>query len=78
MVIAALSDYMSLGCTCELLSYHANEFDLCAGTSGLHSLRKKIAARERTSVMPPDVFRRFESDALWLDPAPNPHRVRMV
>lgn len=60
------------------LAYQADEFDLRAGTPGLHEVRKTIAVRERTSVLPPDVFRRFESDAFWLDPALNPRRVRVV
>ena len=62
----------------ENISYQADEFDLRAGTPGLHAVRKKIAVRERTSVLPPDVFRRFENDVFWLDPALNPRRVRVV
>lgn len=62
----------------ENIQYHADEFDLRAGTPGLHTVRKKIAVRERTSVLPPDVFRRFENDAFWLDPSMNPRRVRVV
>lgn len=60
------------------ISYQADEFDLRAGTPGLHTVRKKVAVRERTSVLPPDVFRRFENDAFWLDPALNPRQVRVV
>jgi len=60
------------------ISYHADEFDLRACTPGLHAVRKEIAVRERTSVLPPDVFRRFESDAFWLDLALNPRQVRVV
>lgn len=60
------------------IRYQADEFDLRAGTPGLHTVRKKVQARERNSVLPPDVFRRFENDMFWLDPALNPHRVRVV
>jgi sulfotransferase len=60
------------------ISYQADEFDLRAGTPGLHTVRKQIRARERNSVLPPDVFRRFENDMFWLDPALNPQRVRVI
>jgi len=60
------------------VNYHADEFDLRAGTPGLHTVRKKIEARERISVLPPDVFRRFESDAFWRDPQLNLRGVRIV
>ncbi|RUL75288.1 sulfotransferase family protein [Dyella choica] len=60
------------------ISYQAEEFDLRAGTPGLHTVRKKVEAHERTSVLPPDVFRRFENDMFWLDPALNPRGVLVV
>jgi sulfotransferase len=60
------------------ISYQAEEFDLRAGTPGLHTVRSKVAVRERTSVLPPDVFRRFENDAFWNDPSLNPRQVRVV
>lgn len=60
------------------VSYEANEFDLKAGTPGLHSVRSKISVRERHSILPPDIFRRFENDAFWRDPAVNLRGVRIV
>ncbi|GLQ90698.1 sulfotransferase family protein [Dyella flagellata] len=60
------------------ISYQADEFDLRAGTPGLHTVRRKVEARERTSVLPPDVFHRFENDMFWLDPALNPRGVLVV
>jgi sulfotransferase len=62
----------------ENISYQADEFDLRAGTPGLHEVRKKIAVRERMSVLPPDVFRRFENDIFWRDASLNPRNVRVV
>jgi sulfotransferase len=62
----------------ENIRYQADEFDLRAGTPGLHTVRKKVEARERNSVLPPDVFRRFENDMFWLDPALNPQRVTVI
>jgi sulfotransferase len=60
------------------VNYDADEFDLRAGTPGLHAVRRKIEARERVSVLPPDVFRRFENDAFWRDPQLNFRGVRVV
>jgi len=62
----------------ENISYQADEFDLRAGTPGLHTVRRKVELRERTSLLPPDVFRRFENDVFWLDPALNPRGVPVV
>lgn len=79
--IAAVYDFIgepAYGHDFDNISYQADEFDLRAGTPGLHTVRKKVAVRERTSVLPPDVFRRFESDVFWLDPALNPRGVRVV
>lgn len=60
------------------IHYQADAFDLRAGMPGLHTVRHTVAVRERTSVLPPDVFRRYENDAFWLDPALNPRHVRVV
>jgi hypothetical protein len=60
------------------LSHDADEFDTRAGTPGRHTVRQKIAVRERTSVLPPDVFRRFENDAFWRDPQLGLRGVRVI
>lgn len=62
----------------ENVSYDANEFDARAGTPGLHAVRSKIEACERVSVLPPDVFRRFENDAFWRDSKLNSRGVRVA
>ena len=49
-----------------------------AGTPGLHVVRPQVGARTRETVLPPDVFRRFENDAFWRDPALNRHGVRII
>jgi len=51
------------------LRFDAEEFDRKAGTPGLHSIRARVGAQERQSVLPPDLFRRFENDAFWRDGA---------
>jgi sulfotransferase len=60
------------------VSYDANEFDLRAGTPGLHTVRNKIEARTRRTILPPDVFCRFENDAFWREPQLNLRGVRVV
>jgi sulfotransferase len=60
------------------ITFQADEFDRRAGTPGLHTVHRKVAPRERATLLPPDVFRRFENDAFWLDPALNPRGVRVV
>ena len=60
------------------VSYDANEFDLRAGTPGLHTVRNKIEAHARRTILPPDVFCRFENDAFWREPQLNLRGVRVV
>lgn len=58
--------------------YSASEFDIRAGTPGLHDVRPKVARVERQTILPPDLFRRFENDAFWREPALNVRSVRVV
>lgn len=60
------------------VAYEADEFDMRAGTPGLHSVRSKIEAIPRRTVLPPDVFNRFANDAFWVNPQVNLHGVRVV
>ncbi len=60
------------------VSYDADEFDRKLGTPGLHHVRRKVAAEPRRTVLPPDVFQRFENDAFWRNPDLNPHRVAVI
>jgi sulfotransferase len=54
------------------------EFDARLATPGLHDVRRKIAPCERTSVLPPDLFRRFTADSFWNDPNLNDRGVRII
>lgn len=60
------------------IRYDASEFDAKAGTPGLHVVRPRVEARQRTSILPPDLFNRFANDVFWLDPQLNPRGVRVV
>ncbi|GFZ90066.1 sulfotransferase family protein [Dyella caseinilytica] len=58
--------------------FDAEAFDARAGTPGLHAVGRKVAAQERTTVLPPDIFRRFENDAFWLNGLANFRGVKVV
>jgi len=60
------------------VQFDADEFDARASTPGLHVIRKKVDAQERVTILPPDVFRRFENDAFWLNAQTNSRSVRVV
>jgi sulfotransferase len=60
------------------VAYDAPEFDLPLGTPGLHTVGRKIEWVERTSVLPPELFHRFDNDAFWLNPAANIRNVKMM
>lgn len=62
----------------ENVAFNAEEFDIRAGTPGLHVVRPAVAMEPRSTILPPDVFRRFEHDAFWRDPQANPHGVLIV
>ena len=60
------------------IAFDASAFDTRAGTPGLHTVRPKVEAQSRETILPPDVFRRFENDSFWRDPALNRHEVHIV
>lgn len=60
------------------VAYAEEEFDARLGTPGLHKVGAEVRPVERESVLPPDLFRRFENDSFWRDPALNPRGVRVV
>lgn len=62
----------------EQVQFEAEEFDRQTGTPGLHSVRSKVTASPRQTILPPDVFRRFENDAFWRNPQLNTCGVQIV
>lgn len=56
----------------------AEEFDRRLGTPGLHRVERQVRAATRRSVLPPDLFARFENDAFWEKPGTRPVGLRMV
>jgi len=62
----------------EAISYDAPEFDARLGTPGLHTVRPKAAPVERETILPPDLWARFERESVWRDPAFNTRGVQIV
>jgi sulfotransferase len=53
-------------------------YDERAGMPGLHAVGRKVVAPVRTTILPPDVFQRFEKDAFWRSPQANIHGIPVV
>ncbi len=49
----------------ENVEYQADDFDLALGTRGLHTVRRRVEWVERRSVLPPELFDRFNNDMFW-------------
>ena len=60
------------------VEYSADEFDAGLGSPGLHTVRRKVEFIERPSILPPELFARYENDAFWMDPALNVHGVPII
>jgi sulfotransferase len=58
--------------------YDMIDFDMRLGTPGLHDVGTAVRARVRPSLLPPDLFARFEKDAFWEDVKQVPAAVRVV
>ena len=54
------------------VEYDAEDFDLAIGAPGLHTVARKVAYTPRPSILPPELFHRFEGDAFWSDPSACP------
>jgi sulfotransferase len=59
-------------------TYDMIDFDVRLGTPGLHHVRSAVRAETRPTVLPPDLFERFERDAFWNDPERMPQSIRIV
>ncbi|MFI8750258.1 sulfotransferase family protein [Vreelandella lionensis] len=49
------------------VDYDAPEFDEALGVSGLHKVRPKVELQPRRTLLPPDLFKRFQGMAFWRD-----------
>lgn len=59
------------------VEYTADDFDMAIGAPGLHTVDRKVAFTPRATILPPELFRRFEGDAFWADPQAVP-QLRVV
>lgn len=53
-------------------------FDEALGAPGLHEVRPKVEKIERRTILPPDLFQRFEGDSFWRDPNLNLNNVKII
>ena len=60
------------------VQFDVGEYDERAGMPGLHAVGRKVAAPDRSTVLPLDIFRRFENEAFWLNAQANIRGVRVV
>jgi sulfotransferase len=62
----------------ENISFDATEFDARLGTPGLHVVRRQARIEDRETVLPPDLWRRYEGESVWRDPTFNRRGVPIV
>lgn len=63
----------------ERVEYDHPEFDANLGLSGLHRIRPKVAPNLRNTILPPDLFERYEKLSFWNDPrASRAHVIRVT
>jgi sulfotransferase len=51
------------------VAFETKEFDARLGTPGLHNVHAKVTRVERHSILPPDLWQRYEGASIWRDPA---------
>lgn len=58
--------------------YQADEFDLQAGTPGLHTVRRRVAFEAREPILPPDIVARYADTSFWANPKLNRRNVTVL
>ena len=49
------------------VDYQESEFDTKLGVRGLHSVKKKVEFKTRRSILPPDLFSKYQDMDFWQD-----------
>ena len=49
------------------VSYEESEFDQKLGVKGLHTVKKKVEFKSRRSILPPDLFAKYQDMDFWQD-----------
>jgi sulfotransferase len=52
----------------DAVEFDASEFDARLGTPGLHEVRRQVRAMERKTILPPDLWERYERTSIWRMP----------
>ncbi len=60
------------------IEFDAQAFDQQRGTPGLHDVHRQIQAVARKTILPPDLFLRFQNQAFWREPGLNPRNVKII
>ncbi len=58
--------------------FDALQFDARLGAIGLHAVGSKVRPISRRTILPPDIFKRYESDAFWERGKELPSNVRVI
>ena len=61
----------------ENISFDTAEFDARLGTPGLHRVRPKAVREERATILPPDLWQRYEGASVWRNSGFNTEGVRI-
>jgi sulfotransferase len=51
----------------ENIDYNEEQFDENLGLPGLHKVRKKVEFQQRNTILPPDLFEKFDGMSFWKD-----------
>ena len=60
------------------VAFQTPEFDARLGTPGLHDVRPRVAPVERKTILPPDLWQRWESASIWRAPEFNTEAVAVA
>ncbi|MGD9618728.1 MAG: sulfotransferase [Mycolicibacterium sp.] len=60
------------------VEYDPGEFDLALGAPGLHAIRRKVEFIPRQTILPPQLFHRYDDDMFWRHPGANRHNVKII
>lgn len=60
------------------ICFDASEFDKKSGTPGLHTVHSSVNTNQRATILPPDLFQRFERDDFWKVPQLNRNKIPII
>ena len=60
------------------VAYDYPEYDQSIGIPELHKVRQKVTFEARQSILPPDIFTKYQGTQFWDQPESNPKKVQIV